>query len=242
MNNPLRQSALTVFCAWIAFVLAGMGYQKMTESADMMHAANTYPLVGLAYNTIVAAAAIALLAVLAGGLPVAWAVIRNAARTGRRDVLALFAVPPVMFVLWLSYVEILLHTSFKPGTSLPFTPLKTLHAYSVFGLFGVAAVLSTWAVAAAIVRSPVNPRLFRFARVPAIVTTAAMAVMLLSSVVWGISLRAEQAGLFNGNGGLMRSSTAFSWTVQVVVMAAATVTALAGIRRARATGKQARAS
>jgi len=28
MNNPLRQSALTVFCAWIAFVLAGMGYQK----------------------------------------------------------------------------------------------------------------------------------------------------------------------------------------------------------------------
>src|SRR5207244_4651674 len=78
MLRTLRQSLLTVFCAYIGFVLAGMGFQKMTEYDDFVDAAHTHALVGTTYTLVIVGAAVALLAILVGGLPIAFAVVKEA--------------------------------------------------------------------------------------------------------------------------------------------------------------------
>src|SRR5258706_13024108 len=65
--NRVRMSEIAVFCAYIGFVFAGMGFQKMTEYDEFMDAARTHADIGAAYTAVVVGAAVALLAVVGGG-------------------------------------------------------------------------------------------------------------------------------------------------------------------------------
>src|SRR5690348_1403763 len=78
MIARLRSAAIAVFCAYIAFVVAGMGYQKLSEYEDFTAAGQAHPIIGLAHTLIAVVAGVALLAVLAGGLPLAFAALRFA--------------------------------------------------------------------------------------------------------------------------------------------------------------------
>src|SRR5260370_9433489 len=101
MISTLRRSLLTIFCAYIGFILAGWAFQKMTEYDDFVEAARTHTIVGLSFNLVVIGAVVALLAVLAGGLPIAIAVIRSALAQKRRGPLLLLAVPILAFPVFL---------------------------------------------------------------------------------------------------------------------------------------------
>ncbi len=46
MISTLRRSLLTIFCAYIGFILAGWAFQKMTEYDDFVDAARTHSIVG----------------------------------------------------------------------------------------------------------------------------------------------------------------------------------------------------
>lgn len=52
MLSLLRRSLLTMFCASLGFLLAGLGFQKMNEYDDFLKAAQTYSLVGLSYHLV----------------------------------------------------------------------------------------------------------------------------------------------------------------------------------------------
>lgn len=229
LMHRVRTSVITIFCAYIAFILAGLGFQKLTEYDDFMASARTHTMIGLAYNVVVIGAVVALLAVLAGGLPLAVAAVRYALAKGRRDILLLMSVP-VLVVLLLAAFLIVGGRLIGPSS----TPRSMSDAVSFFGLLVVlvgGAIVSAGAVSLAIARSEIAPALYRFSRVPALVATVAMVAMLAATVVWGLSLRAAVPQLFYSNEGIRASSTAGTWGVIVALMVVATLAALVGAAR-----------
>ena len=224
MSERLRGTAGTVFAAYVGFIVAGLGYQKLTEYDDFMSAAARYPLVGAGFHAVQAGSVLALLAVLLGGLPLAWAALRDALARRRYGTLALFAVPILAFAALFGYGFAAIHI--KDAASSSGQATGGLIAVLVLG-----AAASAWAVSRAILRSEVPARLYRFTLAPALVATGAMALMLVAAVVWGVALRASDPALFGGDDGIHSTSTALSWGVQVAVMALCTLAALLGVRR-----------
>jgi hypothetical protein len=227
MANRLQRAQIIVFCAYIAFVVAGLSFGKMTEYDDFAEATRDFPLIGAAFTTLVVGAYVALAAVLIGGLPIALAAARNALAARRWRILALLAVPALAFLFFFGYTLLLvqviapaLHSGSGP------TPKNVGLGISLVVVLLLAAVASTAAVATAIAGSEISPRLYRFARVPAALAALAMAVVTLALLTWGLSLRADVPDLFNANDGFLASSTAANWLAPLAVMGVATGSAL----------------
>lgn len=225
MLQRLRSTAITVFCAYIVFVLAGLGYWNMTE--DYVEKLNVHPAIAVSYYALQAGAIIGLLAVLAGGLPIALAVARRAFLTRRWRPLLLLGVPPVSLAVWIGYTIFILQLSRALGNVDHTHPLNRLIGLSWIGLFHLAAAVSTTAVVVAVRQSEISLSLFRFARIPAVLTTLSMAGMLVATIAWGVALKAVDPQVFNGAYGiyLIGANVAVSWLLIVVVMAAATAVA-----------------
>src|SRR5690349_247361 len=107
MNSKRLLSAeITVFAAYIAFVVAGMVFAKMVEYDDFSDVTHGNMLITIAFNTLVAGAYIALLAVVVGGLPLAIAAARYAAATRRWRILALLSAPLLAFAALVGYIAL----------------------------------------------------------------------------------------------------------------------------------------
>lgn len=222
MLQRLRSTAITVFCAYIVFVLAGLGFWNMTE--DDMKSLNVHPAIALPYYALQAGAIIALLAVLAGGLPIALAVARRAFVTRRWRPLLLLAVPPISLAVWIGYTFFMLQLSRILEDGNHTHPLNHIIGVSWLGLFLLAAAVSTSAVVTAVRQSEISLSLFRFAtRIPATLATLSMAAMLSATIVWGIALKIVAPQVFNGSYGiyLIGANMAVSWLLVIVVMAGA---------------------
>ena len=222
-TDRARSSAITVFCAYIAFVVAGMGFQKLSEYDDFTDAAKAHALIGLSFNVILFASAVALLAVLAGGLPLAFASLRYALSARRYDIPLLLGVPVVAFGALIGYGAVA--TAVTRG--------ERLHI-GFIGLVGVlilGAIASAAGVSLAVKRSQIDGKLLSFIRIPAAVTACAMAAMCLATIIWGLGLRSYVPQLFSGNDGLVATNTAVNWLIIVAVMAIATLVAGAGVVR-----------
>jgi hypothetical protein len=219
MFATLRRSVLTIFCTYVGFILAGWGFQKMTEYDDFQEVARTHSVVGLSFNLVVFGAVVALLAVLAGGLPIAVAVIRSALARKRRGPLFLLAVPILAFAVFLG-TTLLLEAIDHPGTQ-PVWRLF-LHRGLFFGMLLAAAIASTGAVCFAVARSEIPEKLLRFALLPFILATISMALVLAATIIWGLGLRDSAPQLFAGNNGIVGTSTTGTWLGIVIAMAIAT--------------------
>lgn len=219
----IRSSVVMVFCAYIAFVVVGIGFQKMTEYSDFTEAGQAHPILGLAFSVVVGGSAVALLAVLAGGVPLALAALRYALAAKRFGIVWLLAAPLFAFALLIGYGAIALRVT--GGTA------RDLAAFGLVGMLVLGAVISTAGVSLAISRSELSPTLVRFSRIPALITTAAMAVMCVATVVWTLGLRTDVPQLFTGNNGFKGTSTAINALIIVVVMVVATVAASLGVLR-----------
>jgi hypothetical protein len=103
MAQRLQRAQIILFCAYIAFVVAGLSFAKMTEYDDFAEATRDFPLIGAAFTTRGVGAYVALAAVLIGGLPLALAAARNALATRRWGILALLAVPALAFLFFFGY-------------------------------------------------------------------------------------------------------------------------------------------
>ena len=218
-----RQTASAVFAAFIAYVLAGVGFQKMSETVLKSSLPAAHPLLTISYDVVVAGAVVALLAVLVGGMPIALAALRDALARRRGDILLRFAVPPVSLALLAGYTLVLLRHS--PGHAL---------AWTLIGLLILAAIASTAAVLDAIWRSEIDARLYQFARVPSAVAALAMLVTLVASVTWSLVLWQTGPTIFFGNDGILATSTVPSTIAHTLVMLAATAVAIRATLRGRA--------
>jgi hypothetical protein len=233
LTQRLRRSEIVIFCAYIAFVVAGSAFAKVTEYDDFHDATRHYPLIGGAFTTLVVAAWVALAAVVIGGAPLALAAARSALATRRWGTLALLAVPALALGALYGFVLLLTQVIGPAIHAGPGATNANYHLGIALGIFFLlCAAASTAAVALAIARSEIAPGLYRFARIPAAVATLAMVVVTGSLLVWGLGLRAYVPGLFNGNDGLVATNTAANWLVHLVVMGVATAVALGAVVRA----------
>lgn len=230
MLQQTRRSAITVFCAWIAFVIAGLAFNQMIEDdIRRLNAAHTD--IAAAYYIVMGAAVVALLAVLAGGLPIAFAALRRALSDRRRDILLLFAVPPISLAAWLLWTWTI--TTRIAPTSGPQNAIAPLIFLSWVGLFVLAAIASAAAVSVAIARADVAPGLFRFALLPAAITTLAMVVMLGAVIAWGLIVHSEVPAYLGGDTGpaALRASVTAHLLGQIAVMMVATLIAISALIR-----------
>ncbi len=234
-----RQSASAVFAAYIAFVLVGMGFAKMSEDVMKSSLPATYPLFTIGYDVIAVLAVISLLAVLVGGLPVALAALRYAWEHRRRDILARFAVPPVALLLIFAYVLIV--TTLHPRNSIFATNIHLVGIGFVV-LFVAGAIASTYAVITALANSEIPLPMFRFTLLAGVVATAAMLGMAIAALLWILNLWSAAPTIFWGNDGLLASSTVLSAVGQLFVMAVAIAVAMTALWRGFGRGDQALAA
>jgi hypothetical protein len=234
MVERLRGAVLGVLCGYAVFVVAGAGYQKLTEYEDFTEAAQRHAALGVAFRTIVVASVVALGAMVAAGAPIGLATVRQAL-AGRRALwrpLGLVAVA----VLWFAGTLALL--AWRARSTPPPTGQMS-SAAEVSGWLASLLLAATVGVAAAVTavrRSELGLGLLRFGAAAVAVVAAAMLVMLGATVWWGLALRSADPALFHSHQGVRASSTVASWVVIVALMAASTTLALrAGARGLAAT-------
>ncbi len=226
MFVTLRRSLLMIFCAFIGLVLAGLAFQKMTEYDDFVAAARTHSVVGLSFNLVVIGAVVALLAVLAGGLPIVFAVVRSALAHKRRGPLLLLAVPILAFAVFLGST-LLLEALHQPDHQLS----PVLDRGLFFGTLIAAAIASAAAVCFTVACSEIPEKLLRFAVLPSILATLSMALVLAATIIWGLGLRDAAPQLFAGNDGIVGVSTTGTWLAIVIAMVITTVLATVSLLR-----------
>lgn len=215
-----RTSTITVLCAYSLFVIAGFGFAKMPEHDGVAEAVHAHPMIGLAYTLTAAGSLVALLAVLAGGLPLAIAALRAARATRRRDVPLLFAIPPLALAAFVG-VTVLMEW---------LTPGSSRAALFFVGALVLTVLASAGAVSAAIARGNLGVRILTYARMPAALVALAMSAMLACTITWGLVLRADAPRLLAGIDATGAYGV-FTWSRVVALMALATLVAFAGVGR-----------
>ncbi len=232
-GSPLhraRASAITVLRAYSLFVVAGVGFAKMPEYDGVAEVTRAHPVIGLAFALTAAGSLVALLAVVAGVLPLAIAALRAARAARRRDIPLLFAVPPLALAAFVGITILLERLTHGPSR---------VALLCFVGAFVLAALVSATAVSVAITRGAPGARVLTYARAPAALVALAMGAMLASTVIWGLTLRADAPRLF----ARMDATGAygvFTWTRVVALMALATLAALVGVGRGFAPRRGAR--
>ena len=228
----LRGSVLAVLWGWVGIVVAGVGFQKMTEYDDFVRAARESVWVGFSFDAVVAGAILALVSVLAGGLPVALTALQGAITEGRRDVPLLFCAPLACLGLFVGYVLLVTKVVYPEIHPIGLhSPLNVAIFLSIAGAFVLAAVASVWAISAAVYRAELDEAPLRFALYPAASAALAMGVVLVGTLAWGLALRARTPGLFTGDGGILSTNTAATWVAILAVMAVSTVVAVHAVVR-----------
>lgn len=222
-----RRSASFIFAAFIAFVIAGIGFQKSGEYIMQSSLPDTYPALSIAYNAMMVGAVVALLAVLVGGIPIALAALRYAIAHRRGDILARFAVPPIALLVIIAAGFIVISYNIGGNTAATIhTPARFAAIGSLVFLFILGATASAYAVVDAIARAEIPEGLLRFALLPGVVATIAMVVMVLAHLLWSFTLWQHAPDIFWGDDGLLATSTLVGMIVQVVVMVVATLVAI----------------
>jgi hypothetical protein len=231
----LRAEELVVLMAWLALVVAGSGFQKLTEDPAFAAAASTDPLVGLAMVLVVGGAMVSLVAVLAGASPIVLAIIRSAFVGRRPGTILLLATPLVLLGGWVLATLLLVAAVPAPATTLSRAALLAAWA----GSFVIAITLGAAAVAAAAIRSSVPLACYRLAVVPAGVTATAMAVVCVGVGLWGAALAVRAPTLFWSDGGLVATATAASWAGILAMATMATgVAGRSAVRLRRGVGQE----
>jgi hypothetical protein len=221
-----RRTASMIFAAFIAFVIAGIGFQKSTEDIMKTALPGAHPLLAVTYDAMIAGAVVALLAVLVGGIPIAIASLRYALTHRRADILTRFAVPPVALVVILAGMFIVTAYNIGGNTAATIhTPARFAAIGSLVALFILGAIASAYAVLSAIARSEIDARLLRFALLPGVVATVAMLAMVVAHVLWSVALWQNAPDYFWGNQGILATSTLLGTIVQVVIMVGAALIA-----------------
>jgi hypothetical protein len=253
MLNKLRTTILMVFAAFIGFIIAGFSLVGLADDSPMIPLMKTNPALATAWMTIQIGAAVALLAVVIGGLPLALTVMRRALAGDRRG-LWLLLVPAFSFlglVLYLGFVFLVgtgriripgVVQVVQPGN---FPAGNRLMLEGLMLVFILGAIVSTLAVWKAISNTDTEQetfhaaghsltvKIYTFAFGPAVITTLAMLVMLLATLAWGWLSFSALPVVFAGNFGPWGTSTQAWYFGIVVLMVACTLAATLGVRRGR---------
>lgn len=224
MAHRIRSSEIVVFCAFVVFCLAWGPMQQMRDPLSVWESTvQIHPEIRTALDVVNSAGLVALLAVLAGGIPILIGTIRAAASARRWDVLLLFTIPFVMVAIVVGYALLASGTwtqRVAPGSQ-DITPLAAALQLGFVGLCLLTVILSVGAVARVVSQSDVSDRVLRFALVPATVVTVAL-VGALAAVAALAALTISEAP---------QLGSPPTMGIVLALALAAVVLALAGLKR-----------
>lgn len=233
MTEHLRSATSRALYAFVGFVLAGVGFQKMTEDTSFSSAATAHPLVAWSYHLVVVAAVVAGLAVLTGGLPLGLHIARQTFG-GRRDLVRYLMAPPGAVLVFVA-LTMSLFRLFGHRTTNVHSAANVSLFLLIVALGMAAAVVCASSLVAALRRADIPPRLLRFQVVPISALSVAMTLTAVAALVWGLALRSSNPTLFHSDNGLLATALPATWLSTVVAMAVATAIAGQAALRALAT-------
>jgi hypothetical protein len=251
MVNKLRTTILIVFTAYIGFVIGGFSLMGLVDDSPAAKLMKTDTALSSAWMTIAVASAIALLAVVAGGLPLAVSVIRKAFTTSRRA-LRLLLVPVYAFLAlviygffmaslafgWLNLpgiVQIVSPDNFPIGNRILLGGLML-----VFILGAIASTVAVWKAIAGLDKDEADardgshsnsPKMYQYAFAFAVVVSLGMLVMLIGTLVFGWLAHSALPDWFTSNQGLLLLDTSLSYGTTVTIMVISTAAAFFGLIR-----------
>jgi len=243
MINKLRTTVLFVFAAYIAFIVAGFSLTGLMDDSQLVPLTRSNPVLSISYTAIEVASVIGLLAIVIGGAPLAWTIIRRAFTAQRKDLSLLF-VPLIAFLALVIYFLIMVYLAFNTHIlDQPTSPTGHALMWGLITVFIVGAIASTSAVWKLISHTDLEQdtitllgksatiKLYEFAFTPAVVAACSMAVMFVATVIWGWLSYSLRPDLFTGNMGVMMTSTRGSLAFTLITMTAAVIGAFIGVVR-----------
>ena len=232
MNTRLRKAEFTVLWSFVAFIVAGMYLNGMTDDTPLPDAIHAHLALAIPWTVLEVFSVVALVATAVGGLPLMLTVLRKALTERRRDVLVRLAMPVVSGIVILAFIAVAL--TIIGGRPVSDTANHILGFTGTVVLFIGGAVLSTWGVTSAVRRSEIGGQPLRFAAIPAAVVSGSMLIMLTAAAVWGVAcyLTIPEMFMTSSYGLLGLVSTPTQWLTSILVMIWATGTAASAARRA----------
>jgi len=251
MLNKLRTTLLIVFAAYIGFIIAGFSLVGLADDSPMIPLMKTDPLLKASWMTIQIGAAVALLAVVIGGLPLAGTVIRRALTTDRRN-RSLLLVPVFSFLALVLYVGFVLLVwtgriqiagvvpVVSPGYFPPGNRLLMMGVMLVFILGAIASTLAVWKVVSRtdtgqetfrIGSRALSVKIYSFAFVPAVIAAFSMLVILVATLTWGWLSFSAFPQVFTGNFGPWLTSTQAWYFGILTLMGLCVLSAFFGLAR-----------
>jgi hypothetical protein len=231
LSERIRGSIAVAACTAMVFAAAIVGLAKMREGPAFGAVARGSATVAATVDVMRAATVLAGLAVLAGALPIAWTVLRQAATSRRPDLIRPLAIGPAAAGGWLALASITARLSAGAHrNSRPDIP-----AVAIFLFLGAAAAaVCAWAAITVVRRAHLTPRLLRAEVISMAILSLCMTAATAADISWGVALRAADGALFHSDNGLIATPLAPNWAGSTIVLAAvAAVTATATMRAAR---------
>jgi hypothetical protein len=237
--RTVRTSELAIFWAFVVSMIAwlqfgglvdGGPYMPLTASAGAWPIFGVHPANGLSAALAVQSAAtdVALLAVLAGGVPLAVAAWRHAPSVRRYFLVPVLAFLGAVLPVPIAFVFRGPVATINLTFSTPFTD-----AYFLW--FVALAAVSAWALCRVISASDIDGRLVRYAFWPSFLVTIALLLLLSATVAWGLAAHQEVPRLFDRSDLIIGHVTATTWAIDVGMMAVAALVALVATIRGTAT-------
>lgn len=249
MQQTMRRSMITTFCA---FVLFGMGYIAIGRVADPIEPFNAvarlHPQVGITFKIFTYGGVLAFLVMVLGGLPVLFTAVKRSFPNGLRGLWRLFAIRPrvalklfmAALLITICFLSFLLATEYFfspkqsciPGVCITSLPLIILGYAAITGVvtlmvFVILALVTS--LSQAVLHSEFSEAMLRFALIPVTLTTLIMACATIASAFWATSLWIVAPQFAASGAGLGDGQTA--WVIAIeLAMAFATMLSVASLR------------
>jgi hypothetical protein len=250
--NRLPRSFGAILCAYLVVIAAGINFYATVDDSSLAAAMRANPGLSTAWNVVALGSVAALLGAIAMLVPLASGALRFALREKRRDVLLRLLATPLAagtLAAWVIGAFLLLGKHWAPlpwavlgdyaaPPDWPSLQVRWLFAGLTSALAAALLAVSSIGMYQAVQRTRFDQLRFmlfhrtftvfplRFARIPGVVLTAAMAVMTLGVLAWGLSANLNAASAFHAYSGPMHTTAFASWLGSICVFAAASGIAL----------------
>lgn len=194
MTQRIRTSANAILVAFLLFFMAWVMVPFIADAPGAWNTATaSHPEIGYALAAFQVGGGVAVLALLGGGLPLLVAMVRQALRERRRDLLWRLATPLVLAVVLVGYSFVAQPNWWhrQPGSAHDLVGSPVWIRLSFFVLAFLIGAVSTWALTSAATRSQPSEGIIRFTIIPGMLVALAICVCLAALLTLTILVFAE---------------------------------------------------